>query len=104
MSDLIQDYTKEIEKEASSGVATEHSYRPALKKLIEALEKGFPKFTASTLGRVQINPTQYFDGVPSKAWNCTVGGYQTEARSADAPQLNHRRVNARWKQLVSKEG
>jgi len=55
------------------------------------VEKGFPKFkveeassllnqhqdTAATLhGRVFINKTQYFDGVPSKVWNFTVGGYQ----------------------------
>jgi len=61
------------------------------------VEKGFPKFkenvdavssprsvqngkrgedTAFTLGRVYINKTQYFDGVPSNVWNFTIGGYQ----------------------------
>ncbi len=57
------------------------------------VEKGFPKFVVGEVhdlaprplgaateegqtGRVQINPTQYFDGVPSKVWNFTVGGYQ----------------------------
>lgn len=25
---------------------------------------------------MQINKTQYFDGVPSKVWNFTIGGYQ----------------------------
>jgi hypothetical protein len=39
MADLILDYLKEIEKEASRGVATEHTYRPALKKLIEGFDK-----------------------------------------------------------------
>jgi hypothetical protein len=28
------------------------------------------------LGRVYINKTQYFDGVPSNVWNFTIGGYQ----------------------------
>jgi hypothetical protein len=40
MADLILEYLKEIEKEASRGVATEHTFRPALKKLIENLDKG----------------------------------------------------------------
>jgi predicted helicase len=59
------------------------------------VEKGFPKFNvdatpssrsayegkrdegvASTSGRVYINATQYFDGVPSEVWNFTIGGYQ----------------------------
>jgi sarcosine oxidase delta subunit len=66
------------------------------------VEKGFPKFTvggggdpaprstsaakkprptdAATekeqTGRVYINKTQYFDGVPSNVWNFTIGGYQ----------------------------
>jgi len=163
MSDLMVDYLKALESEAASGVATEHSYRPALKSLIEGLDKGiaavnepkrsecgapdylvsnrnltlvklggelsalhlmeslalnkastafpvagdnvvakgFPKIvvgevrdlasrvpkactprsrSAATeegqIGRVQINPTQYFDGVPSNVRNFTVGGYQ----------------------------
>jgi predicted helicase len=55
------------------------------------VEKGFPKFkveeassllnqrqdAAATLkGRVYINKTQHFDGVPSNVWNFTIGGYQ----------------------------
>ena len=28
------------------------------------------------MGRVQINETQYFDGVPESIWNFTIGGYQ----------------------------
>jgi predicted helicase len=67
------------------------------------VEKGFPKFTvggggdpaprstsaatkesrptdAATekeqTGRVYINKTQYFDGVPPNVWNFTIGGYQ----------------------------
>lgn len=31
---------------------------------------------ASTLGRVHINKTQYFEGVPEFIWNFTIGGYQ----------------------------
>jgi predicted helicase len=51
MADLILEYLKEIEKEASRGVATEHTYRPALKKLVEGFDKGIaavnePKRTA----------------------------------------------------------
>ncbi len=29
-----------------------------------------------SLGRVHINDTQYFDGVPETAWNFHIGGYQ----------------------------
>lgn len=36
----IIDYLKAIEREACSGIATEHTYRPALKNLIESLDKG----------------------------------------------------------------
>lgn len=36
----ISDYLKEIEKKASRGVATEHTYRPALQGLMESFEKG----------------------------------------------------------------
>ncbi|MBQ0772165.1 MAG: hypothetical protein KBT59_09985, partial [Sphingomonadales bacterium] len=28
------------------------------------------------LGRVHINPDQYFDGVPKLAWDFYIGGYQ----------------------------
>ena len=40
MTKLITDYLKKVEKEASRGVATEHTYRPALQCLVEALEAG----------------------------------------------------------------
>ena len=50
------------------------------------VEKGYPKFTIETeffpknsvskSGRVHINPTQYFDGVPPDVWEFHVGGYQ----------------------------
>jgi hypothetical protein len=36
----ILDYLKEIEKRVSRGVATEHTYRPALQALIEGLDHG----------------------------------------------------------------
>ena len=32
--------------------------------------------TATTPGRVYINTTQYFDGVPPEVWDFHVGGYQ----------------------------
>lgn len=46
---------------------------------------GYPKFThaagevagrVSRSGRVHVNPTQYFDGVPPEVWAFHVGGYQ----------------------------
>ena len=50
------------------------------------VEKGYPKFTIETefsgknsvsrSGRVHINQTQYFDGVPEDVWAFYVGGYQ----------------------------
>ncbi|MGD9874872.1 MAG: type ISP restriction/modification enzyme [Kiritimatiellia bacterium] len=40
MTVIIQDYLKEVEKENSRGIATEHTYRTALKNLIESLDKG----------------------------------------------------------------
>ena len=40
MTNVIQDYLKAVEKEASRGIATEHTYRTALKNLIESLDKG----------------------------------------------------------------
>jgi len=40
MPELIADYLKEIEKESRYGVATEHTYRPALKALIERIDTG----------------------------------------------------------------
>jgi len=38
MSDVIKSYLAEIEKELKTGKATEHTYRPALKRLIESLD------------------------------------------------------------------
>ncbi|NCD35031.1 MAG: DNA methyltransferase [Spartobacteria bacterium] len=35
---MIHDYLKSIEKEYKKGIATEHTYRPALKSLIEAID------------------------------------------------------------------
>lgn len=40
---------------------------------------GYPKFThaaGEAAGRVHLNPTQYFDGVPPEVWAFHVGGYQ----------------------------
>ena len=43
------------------------------------VEKGYPKYTrveSEPAGRVHINQTQYFDGVPQDVWAFHVGGYQ----------------------------
>ena len=43
------------------------------------VEKGYPKYTrveSEPAGRVHINQTQYFDGVPEAVWEFHVGGYQ----------------------------
>lgn len=43
------------------------------------VEKGYPKYTrveSEPAGRVHINQTQYFDGVPQDVWAFYVGGYQ----------------------------
>lgn len=43
------------------------------------VEKGFPKYTLvenHEVGKVFINKTQYFEGVPKEVWNFYVGGYQ----------------------------
>ncbi|WP_417615630.1 type ISP restriction/modification enzyme [Parasphingorhabdus sp.] len=37
---------------------------------------GPPPRAGEDLGRVQINPDQYFDGVPKLAWDFYIGGYQ----------------------------
>jgi len=43
----------------------------------DAVEKvTFAVDAASTLGRVWINPTQYFGGVPAAVWSFHIGGYQ----------------------------
>jgi hypothetical protein len=41
MTDSTKTYLSEIEEEYKRGNATEHSYRPALKKLIESAERPF---------------------------------------------------------------
>lgn len=43
------------------------------------VEKGFPKYALTEnheVGKVFINKTQYFEGVPKEVWNFYVGGYQ----------------------------
>ncbi len=43
------------------------------------VEKGYPKYTPPTAqqpGRVHLNKTQYFEGVPPDVWEFQVGGYQ----------------------------
>ena len=43
------------------------------------VEKGFPKYTPPVEGqpgRVQLNKTQYFEGVPPEVWKFYIGGYQ----------------------------
>lgn len=37
---------------------------------------GFENLTGLAKGKVYINETQYFDGVPELAWNFYIGGYQ----------------------------
>jgi hypothetical protein len=80
-------YLQEIEKTFSVGNATEHTYRPFLKSVIESLADGItatnePRREAcapgegSEMGRVWINKIQYFEGVPPEVWAFQVGGYQ----------------------------
>lgn len=43
------------------------------------VEKGYPKYVPpkdGRSGRVAINKTQYFEGIPPEIWNFHVGGYQ----------------------------
>jgi predicted helicase len=43
------------------------------------VEKGYPKYAApkdGQSGRVNINPSQYFEGVPPEVWEFYIGGYQ----------------------------
>ncbi|MCB0196880.1 MAG: DNA methyltransferase, partial [Anaerolineae bacterium] len=43
------------------------------------VEKGYPKYVSPQEGhpgRVMINKTQYFEGVPSEVWEFYIGGYQ----------------------------
>ena len=40
MTDLLKLYLQQIQKEYQSGKATEHTHRPALKTLLEALRSG----------------------------------------------------------------
>ncbi|WP_095045676.1 type ISP restriction/modification enzyme [Candidatus Promineifilum breve] len=60
---------------------------PALNTLItrypipgdNRVEAGYPKYTrvaSEPAGRVHLNNTQYFDGVPQDVWEFHVGGYQ----------------------------
>ena len=37
---------------------------------------GYVPPSGNSMGRVYINPGQYFDGVSSEAWEFTIGGYQ----------------------------
>lgn len=51
----------------------------------------------SGLGRVYINPTQYFDGIPENVWEFQVGGYQVcekwlkdrRERALTGEEINH---------------
>lgn len=40
MSTALETYLRNLDRERARGVATEHSYRPALKQLLEALDPG----------------------------------------------------------------
>ena len=43
------------------------------------VEKGYPKYAPpkdGQPGRVTINKTQYFEGVPPEVWEFYIGGYQ----------------------------
>ena len=40
MADVVGAYLRSIQKELATGKATEHTYRPALKALVESLQKG----------------------------------------------------------------
>ncbi len=43
------------------------------------IEKGYPKYVppkADQSGRVKINSSQYFEGIPPEVWDFYVGGYQ----------------------------
>jgi len=51
MADLILEYLKEIEKETSRGMATEHTYRPALKKLVEGFDSTTKKSSPPSAAR-----------------------------------------------------
>ncbi len=88
MTNPIATYSKSIEASLQAGNATEHTHRPALKTLIEALapeivKKGHPRYDDANR-RVYISADnvkagkqgQYFEGVPPEVWRFQVGGYQ----------------------------
>jgi hypothetical protein len=62
----IPEYLKQIEKAHAAGNATEHTYRPALKTLVESLVKDVSATN---------EPKRERCGAPD-VWNFHIGGYQ----------------------------
>ncbi|MGC8879832.1 MAG: type ISP restriction/modification enzyme [Anaerolineae bacterium] len=90
-ADAFKTYLRDLRSNLTGGMATEHTHRPALKHLLESLEpvrgdnrvvrvryvpSGQDAAGHSTPGRVMINETQYFGGVPPEVWAFHIGGYQ----------------------------
>jgi hypothetical protein len=65
--DALDRYLHEIQRNLSSGNATEHTHRPALKKLIESLASGI---TATN------EPKREECGAPDFVVSLSIGGYQ----------------------------
>jgi hypothetical protein len=80
-ADLIALHLLEDDYPAASWNLAKPKAKSPLKDLITKFEvrgdsevaKGYPKYAG---GRVHINPTRYFEGVPEKAFNFHIGGYQ----------------------------
>jgi len=63
MDKAIRQYLSDVEAEYKRGNATEHSYRPALKKLVEAT--GTTIHTVNKPRRVECDANQYYERCPN---------------------------------------
>jgi hypothetical protein len=90
---IVQAYLRQIRAALDSGDATEHTHRPALKDLIEALVKDV-ECRNEPRGS---HPEQYFAGIRPEEWEFHIGGYQVlqkwlkdrKARKLTADDLRH---------------
>jgi hypothetical protein len=72
----LRTYIRSIEKTLSGGNATEHTYRPFLKNLLESLAEGVTATNEPRREACGAPDFIYFEGVPPEVWAFQVGGYQ----------------------------
>jgi len=85
LEQAIQQYLATVEANLKAGDATEHSYLPAFKQLLDDFISGLPHSGSNEVEKLRyadvwFSADQCFSGIEEAGWNFQIVGYQVLAK------------------------